>query len=220
MEIEVLDYFRRLQEGEFNLLHAGLIYLAGLGSVWLASTILATRAPLERAGVLTLAAVAPLVGLVLTSVVYTCASCTAPPQCDIVRVGVPFPQEIRERDPSPAFGACWWSLTESSRAAVFGNFALGTLGLPLLVTFFRPVRVREDEIPGSSKAGPQPGPGPYSSVMEPMIELILSPADPPGLCTVCERKKSGVRCDSCEPSHYLCRDCLRAHRDDFNALRG
>lgn len=147
MDFEVMDYFRRFADGEFNLLHAALLYLSGMGSVWLASRVLGTRVPLERAGALTLAGVAPLIGLVLTSTIYTCRSCDPPPGCDIVTVGVPFPQELRERNPGPvpSYGACWWSLRNSSPTAVAGNFALGTLGIPLVVTFFRPLRRPQDD---------------------------------------------------------------------------
>lgn len=150
MDIEVLDYFRRFADGEFNLLHAGLIYLAGLASVWLAATILRSRQPLERPGALTLAAVAPLIGLILTSTVYPCRSCNAPPGCDIVTVGVPVPQQLREREPPPVptFDACWWSLTETSPTAVAINFALGTLGIPLIVTLFRPYRRGKEPLVG------------------------------------------------------------------------
>ena len=149
MDIEILDYLRRFQEGEFNLVHVGLLYLTGLGSVRLAARILPGRAPLERAGALTLSALAPLAGLVLTSTVYPCVACSPPAGCEIVTVGVPFPQELRERDtaPRPAYGACWWSLTEASTAAAAGNFALGTLGLPLLVILLRPGRAQNDDAP-------------------------------------------------------------------------
>lgn len=150
MDIEVLDYFRRFATGEFNLLHAGLVYLSGLTSVWLAAAILRSRQPLERPGFLTLAALAPFVGLILTSTVYPCRSCNAPPGCDIVRVGIPVPQQIREREPAsvPTFDACWWSLTEASPTAVSINFALGTLGTPLIVTLFRPYRREEEPLTG------------------------------------------------------------------------
>jgi hypothetical protein len=154
MDIEVLDYFRRFADGEFNLLHAGALYLAGLAAVWAASSLLSTREPLERPGVLVLAALAPVAGLVLTSTIYTCLSCTAPPQCDLVTVGVPIPQQVRERAPGPDFGACFWSLTEVSTMALAGNFLIGTFGLPLLVSLFRP--------PAQPKApGPDRDPGPY-----------------------------------------------------------
>lgn len=157
MDFEVMEYFRRFAEGEFNLLHAGLVYLAGLGSVWLASRLLRSRVPLERPGALVLAAVAPFIGLVLTSTVYPCRGCNPPPGCDIVTVGVPIPQELRERDPArQTYGACWWSLTEASEWAVAGNFVLGTVGLPLIVTFFRPVRATEEEALAQRFSGRNP----------------------------------------------------------------
>jgi len=163
MEVEVLEYLRRFQEGEFNLLHVGAIYLAGLVSVVLAPRILPDRERLENAGRLVLAALAPLAGLILTSTIYTCQSCSAPPQCDIVTVGVPFPQEARERNPGPEpdFGPCWWSLSAASPAALFGNFALGTLGVPFLVTLLRPRRRAAGPDAGNdtgSSAGPSPAP--------------------------------------------------------------
>jgi hypothetical protein len=162
MDIEILEYFRRFQQGEYNLLHAGVLYGAGLGSVWLAGTLLPGRLRPDRVATFTLAALAALVGLVLTSTIYSCTSCNPPPGCDIVTVGVPFPQEVRQRDPDlDPFGPCWWSLSESSPAAAAGNFALGTLGLPILVALFGGVRSRpSDEMETGGGARPTTGPIP------------------------------------------------------------
>jgi hypothetical protein len=140
MDIELLEYFRRFADGEFNLLHAGALYLTGLAAVWLAGRLVPSRERLEQPGALVLAALAPIIGLALTSTIYTCGSCDGPPQCDLVTVGVPVPQQVRERVPGPGFGACWWSLTPASDVAFAANFLLGTLGLPVLVSFFRPLR--------------------------------------------------------------------------------
>ena len=146
MDIEVLDYFRRFEEGEFNLLHVGILYLAGFGSVQLAAKLIPSRVALERAGTLTLSALAPAIGLILTSTVYPCVSCNAPAQCEIVTVGVPIPQALAERNAGsqPTVSPCWWSLTDTSSAALAGNFAIGTLGIPVLVTFLRPRRRRDE----------------------------------------------------------------------------
>jgi hypothetical protein len=56
--------------------------------------------------------------------------------------------------------------------------------------------------------------------MEPPIELLLSPAEEPGPCAICESRETGIQCDSCEPSHRLCRECVSTHRDDYNAVLG
>ena len=55
---------------------------------------------------------------------------------------------------------------------------------------------------------------------EPTVDLILSQADEQGECTVCEHRSSQLECLSCNPSHYLCRDCIVPHRDDFNYVLG
>ena len=142
MDIEVADYLRRFQAGEFNILHVGLLYVVGFASVEVAARLVSSRIRLERPGTLVLSALAPFVGLVLTTTVYPCVGCSAPEQCEIVTVGVPFPQALAERGAGSRTnaGPCWWSLTETSRTALAGNFAVGTLGIPLVVTFFRPRR--------------------------------------------------------------------------------
>jgi len=55
---------------------------------------------------------------------------------------------------------------------------------------------------------------------EPTIDLILSSRDSKGRCTVCERLDTDIQCESCDPTHYLCRDCIGVHRDDFNRVLG
>ena len=55
---------------------------------------------------------------------------------------------------------------------------------------------------------------------EPAIDLILSRCSEQSRCTICERRWTLIRCDSCEPAHALCRDCIGPHRADFNAVEG
>lgn len=53
-----------------------------------------------------------------------------------------------------------------------------------------------------------------------MIDLILSPTDEGRTCTVCGKNATDIQCESCEPVHPICRECVAAHRDDFNTVLG
>lgn len=157
MDIEVLDYFERLAAGEYGIVHLGLFYLSGIVSVGVAKRLLPTRQPFERPAAIALSVLSPLLGLVLTSTTYPCAGCDAPAGCQLVRVGVPIPQQIREKDPQPGvYGGCWLSQTSTSAAAVAGNFALGTLALPILLTLSRPKSAPGESDPSNPTPLPYP----------------------------------------------------------------
>ena len=161
MDIEVLDYFRRLQAGEYGIVHLGVLAICGALSVTLAHRVLPGRQPFDRTGWIVVSMLAPLMGLVLTSTTYPCAGCDAPAGCQLVRVGVPFPQEIREKNPQPGvYGRCWLSLTSTSMPALAGNFALGTLALPLVLTLFRPRSEPEGSDPSFPTGPTLPTTGP------------------------------------------------------------
>jgi hypothetical protein len=55
---------------------------------------------------------------------------------------------------------------------------------------------------------------------KPETELILSPAEVRGRCQICGHVLTDILCHSCNPEHYLCRDCIRGHRDGFNRVPG
>jgi hypothetical protein len=137
MSIEIFDYLLPFQTGELSFLSGGLI-LALICVPSFLSTYIAQRfvSPVRRLRISHLCVVAvsaTLLGLVLTSITYNCSACRPRTDgCRVITIGVPFPQQVQDRDPEPPvlFDVCRLG-SERSRAAVLGNFSLGALGLPL-----------------------------------------------------------------------------------------
>ena len=119
-----------------------LFGLAGCFSVWVAQLITRYHIP----GIVafgTFAVSAVLFGLILTSTTYNCTQCVPHPKCRVVKVGVPFPQQVQDRD-TDNFDVCIVG-GEKSQLALIGNFMLGVTGLPILVMLLLRWRGRNED---------------------------------------------------------------------------
>jgi hypothetical protein len=137
MSIEIFHYLAPLQTGELSLLSfvliLALLCVPSFLAIYIAQRFVSSVRRFETSKVCAVALTATLLGLVLTCTVYNCDTCKPRTMgCRVVTIGIPFPQELgdRDREPPILFDACTLG-SERSNVAVLGNFGLGAWGVPI-----------------------------------------------------------------------------------------
>src|SRR5213594_153673 len=127
MSVEISSYFSRLYAHEWGIAQIVLLFFVGLFAVWIVRKLTPPRRRLGAFATIVLGLSSTMCGLALATTTYTCRDCVPPtPGCRVVAVGIPFRQQLKDRDPEPVRqnDACTLS-SEESRPALVANFSLG-----------------------------------------------------------------------------------------------
>jgi uncharacterized membrane protein YeaQ/YmgE (transglycosylase-associated protein family) len=145
MNVELSRYVERWYTHECGVGQIVLLFLVGLFAVWIARKVIPSSRRLGTLATILLGISSTMCGLALTTTTYPCPeSMPHGPLCRVVAVGIPFRQQIEERDREPVvlYDVCTNS-SEELRAALIADFSLGVLGFPILVLLLLPGRRKE-----------------------------------------------------------------------------
>ncbi len=127
--------------GEFGIGQVALLLLLGYGALSVVRRVVATNAFDRVIPLLAATFMAPMLGLILMSMSYPCVACAAEPEwCEVVVVGVPFPNSVHQHDRGepPIYDVCGYVIVEPEwfgswlrNAAYIADFGVGLFGVPL-----------------------------------------------------------------------------------------